>query len=120
MEVLYEFMRVKQGDKESLIDYLNRFKSEVEVVKRLFGKNITNGYAESKQAYKDLGSGDDAGRAKMKADSWNEFIAVLFLRNSNHARFNSMLLEFRKSFVNNNPEKSALCKSGKATGRKSS
>ena len=33
VEVLYEFLRVKQGDKEPLIDYLNRFKSEVEVVK---------------------------------------------------------------------------------------
>ena len=42
VEVLYEFMRVKQGGKESLIDYVNRFKSEVEVLKRLFGKGITD------------------------------------------------------------------------------
>ena len=33
VEVLSEFLKVKQGDKESLLDYLNRFKSEVEVVK---------------------------------------------------------------------------------------
>ena len=62
VEVLYEFMRVKQGDKESLIDYLNRFKSEVEVVKRLFGKSITDGYAEAKDEYKN--ATDDTGRNK--------------------------------------------------------
>ena len=101
VEVLYEFMRVKQGEKESLIDYLNRFKSEVEVVKRLFGKSLTNGYTENKDAYKNLASTDTDQMAKMKAESWEEFIAVLFLRNSNHARFSGMLLEFRKSYANN-------------------
>ena len=99
VEVLYEFLRVKQGDKESLIDYLNRFKSEVEVVKRLFGKSITDGYAEAKDEYKN--TTDDVVKKKVKKDSWDEFISVLFLRNSNHARFSGMMLDFRKSFANN-------------------
>ena len=59
VEVFSEFLRVKQGDKESLIDYLNRFKSEVEVVKRLFGQLITDRYAETKDDYKSAGNDAD-------------------------------------------------------------
>ena len=99
VEVLCEFLRVKQGDKESLIDYLNRFKSEVEVVKQLFGKSITDSYAETKDEYKS--ATDETGRKKVKKDSWEEFISVLFLRNSNHARFSSMMLDFSQNFANN-------------------
>ena len=84
-----------------MIDYLNRFKSEVEVVQRLFGKSITDGYTEAKDEYKNLGETETAAKAKMKSDSWEEFIVVLFLRNSNQAGFSGILLEFRKSFANN-------------------
>ena len=42
VEVLSEFTRVKQGEKESLFDYLNGFKSEVKIIKRLFGKGLTD------------------------------------------------------------------------------
>ena len=99
VEVLSEFLNVKQGDKESLLDYLNRFKSEVVVVKQLFGTSITDYNAENKDEYK--GAPDDDTRKKVKKDSWNEFISVLFLRNSNHQRFSSMMLEFRKGYANN-------------------
>ena len=101
VEVLCEFMKIKQGDKESLIDYLNRFKSEVEVVTRLFGKGITDGYAQSRQEYQDLPANELTAMAKLKSETWNEFVAILFLRNSNNARFGSMLVDFRKSFANN-------------------
>ena len=99
VEVLYDFMRIRQGDKEPLIDYLNRFKGEVNVIKRLFGKSMTDAYAETKDDYKN--AVDDDARAKVKAESWDEFVSVLFLRNSNQARFSSMMLDFRKNFANN-------------------
>ena len=57
-----------------------------------------DGYAKSKDEFKN--STDDTVKAKVKADLLNEFISVLFLRNSNHARFSAMMLEFRKSFAN--------------------
>ena len=37
----------------------------------------------------------------MKAESWDEFVSVLFLRNSHQSRFSSMMPDFRKSFANN-------------------
>ena len=69
VEVLSEFTRVKQGKKESLIDYLHRFKSEVKIIKRLFGKGLTDGYAEAKDEYKGLADTDTAGKAKVKSEA---------------------------------------------------
>ena len=99
VEVLYEFTRIKQAEKEPPIDYLNWFKGEVNVIKRLFGKSITYAYAEAKDGYRN--DADDDTRAKVKVKSWDEFVSVLFLRNSHHARFISMMLKFRKGFANN-------------------
>ena len=36
IEVLLSFLKIKQGDNEDLLDYLSRFKSERDIVKRLF------------------------------------------------------------------------------------
>ena len=48
VEVLSNFLRVRQGENESRLDYLNRFKSEVELTTRLFGKKLVDGYCEMK------------------------------------------------------------------------
>ena len=53
VEVQSDFVMIKQGDKESLNDYLNQFKSKVEVVKCLFGKCTMDSYAKSKDEFKD-------------------------------------------------------------------
>ena len=41
VEILSNFLRCKQGKKESLLDYLSRFKSERDVVYRILGKNVS-------------------------------------------------------------------------------
>ena len=53
------------------------------------------------QEYRDLPASDFASRKKLKDQAWEEFIAVMFLRNANHARFSGMLLDFRKLYANN-------------------
>ena len=53
------------------------------------------------QEYRDLPASDFASRKKLKDQAWEEFIAVMFLRNANHACFDGMLLDFLKSFANN-------------------
>lgn len=42
-----------------------------------------------------------ANRRKLKNEAWKEFIAGMFSRNANHARFSKMLLEFCKACANN-------------------
>ena len=47
VEIMSNFLKCQQGDKESLLDYLSRFKSERDVVYRILGKNFLNGFAEN-------------------------------------------------------------------------
>ena len=42
----------------------------------------------------------DESKKKFKKDMLDKFIAVLFLRNSNYEKYNSMLVEYRKDFAN--------------------
>ena len=51
VEVLSSFLKLKQGDNEELLDYLERFKSEMEVVTKLFGSKFLDGYTEARVDY---------------------------------------------------------------------
>ena len=79
VEVLANFLKIKQGDKEDLLDYLSRFKSEMDVVFRLFGKGILDGFCEEQAEYKVLTQEDS--KKKFKQEALDRFIAVLFLQN---------------------------------------
>ena len=46
VEVLNNFLKVRQGDNESLLDYLGRFGSKVEIISRLLGRKLVDGYCE--------------------------------------------------------------------------
>ena len=46
VEVLISFLQIKQGNNESLLDYLSRFKSERNVMLGLVGKRLIDGYTE--------------------------------------------------------------------------
>ena len=52
VEVMLNFLKIKQGDNEDLIDYLTRFKSEITIVLSLFGKKILDGFCEEQTEYK--------------------------------------------------------------------
>ena len=98
VEVMLSFLKIKQGDNEELIDYLARFKSEMTIVYSLFGKGFLDGFCEEQSEYKSLVL--DESKKKFKKEMLDKFIAVLFLRNSNYERYNSMLVEYRKDFAN--------------------
>ena len=47
VEILSNFLKCRQGEKESLVDYLSRFKSERDVVYQIMGKKFLDDFAES-------------------------------------------------------------------------
>ena len=51
IEVLLSFLKVRQGDNEELFDYLSRFKTERDIVMRLLGDNMIDGYIKDLPAY---------------------------------------------------------------------
>ena len=105
IEVLSNFLKLKQGDNETLLDYYSRFKSEKNVVENLIGKGLMDVYTESTDEYKVLPAGAIIGvetseQKEVKKKNWERLIAVLFLRNAEHGRYNELLIDYRKAFAN--------------------
>ena len=100
VEVLISFLQIKQGNNESLLDYLSRFKSERNFMLGLVGKRIIDGYTERTPEYLALAVTDTAGKDLMKRQELDKFMAILFLRNAEQDRFGEMMVEYRKSFAN--------------------
>ena len=98
VEVLLSFLKIKQGDNEDLLDYLSQFKSERDIVKRLFRNKLIDGYIEGLPEY--TAAVQDAAWQDVKSRELDKFLAVLFLRNANHERFGDLLFEYRKAFAN--------------------
>ena len=56
VEILNNFLRIKQQEKEELVDYLSRFKSERNVLYALCGKRILDGFSMKQTGYPLLGT----------------------------------------------------------------
>ena len=54
IETLSNLLDLHQGENDSLLNYLERFKSENNVFVSLFGDRILDGYIENTKAYKDI------------------------------------------------------------------
>ena len=46
IEVLLSFMKVIHGENEDLFDYLYRFKTEMDILMRLLGNSLIDGYVK--------------------------------------------------------------------------
>ena len=72
----------------------------MDVVFRLFGKGILNGFCDKQAEYKILTQ--DELKHKFKKEAQDRFIAVLFLRNSNYEKYNHLLVDYWKDYANKN------------------
>ena len=59
IESLASMMKVKQGDNESLVNYLERFKSERNMTRSLFGSRFLDSFVENTLEYQNLPLGSD-------------------------------------------------------------
>ena len=98
IEVLWNFLKVKQADSEDLLDYLSRFKSERDVVLRLLGKNFLDGFSEALPEYTTCSTDDE--RKVFKENELQKLVAVLFLHNANHARYGELLPDYQRQYAN--------------------
>ena len=97
IEVLLSFLKIKHGENEDLYDYLSRFKTEREIVMRLAGNNLIDGYIMGLPEY--LGATTDADRKQVKSTELQKFMSVLFLRNADQERFGELLVDYRKAYA---------------------
>ena len=96
VKIITNFLRCKQGEKESLVDYLSHFESERDVLFHLRGKDFLDGFSEKCPGYAALSTSDEEKAFKKK--ELDKFLAVLFLHNVEQNRYADLLLEFRKAF----------------------
>ena len=97
IEVLLSFLKIRQGDNEDLYDYLSWFKTERDIVMRLAGNNLIDGYIMGLPEY--LSATTDSDRKQVKSTELQKFMSELFLRNADHERFGELLVEFRKAYA---------------------
>ena len=98
VEILANFLKCKQGEKESLIDYLSRFKSKRDIVFRIVGKKFLDGFAEQCEDWEDEWTDDQ--KNQFRSNELKKFLAVLFLRNADYSTYNELLVEYCKSYAN--------------------
>ena len=68
IKTLTLMMAVKQHDQEKLLTYLERFKSERDVVKSLFGNQLLNCHIECTEEYLNIDYFDAADLSKQKKE----------------------------------------------------
>ena len=104
VETLMGWITTRQGEKEGLLSFLERFKSERNVVISLLGDHLIDGYVENTQEYKDIPDGDTTVQERlqneMKKSALAKFSAILFLKQSQQERYSTLLKEFRQSYAN--------------------
>ena len=102
VETLTGMLTLKQGEKEGLLHFLERFKSKKNVILALFGNQILDKHVEQTAAYRALPTAGlaDAQQA-MKKKTLEKFFAVMFLRQSDQKWYGTLLKEFRQSYTNN-------------------
>ena len=64
IETLSNLMSCRQGESDSLLTYLEKFKSEKNVVVSLFGEGMLNGHVESTQDYKNISDANATQQAR--------------------------------------------------------
>ena len=102
IESLARMMKVKQGDNAGLVNYLERFKSERNVMRSLFESRLLDSFVENTLEYQNLPLGTDLANQQLdqKKAMMNKFWAMLFIRGSDHERYGSLLVDWRKSYAN--------------------
>ena len=84
IESLTRMLSIRQGEKEGLTSYMERFKSERNVLNNLFGYSILDSYCANQSDYRAItGATDDEilkAQKEYKEDEMSKFWAMLFLK----------------------------------------
>ena len=107
IEAMTSLLSVRQGEKESLLSYLERYKSEKNVMEVLVGKNFLSNFVKKSPEYQEV-EGDTSLTPAVKKEKQdalmerarNSFYALLFLRGGDQKRYGKLLPEYRQAYAN--------------------
>ena len=98
-EALMRTLNIKQLELESLIDYMKRFQQSRDVLKPHIGGDILNKFIENLPEYR---QGTMAEQCEMKNEAFGREMAYMIIRNSDQAKYGSLLNGMVSQFSMNN------------------
>jgi adenosyl cobinamide kinase/adenosyl cobinamide phosphate guanylyltransferase len=88
-EALIRLMNIKQFEQEQLLDYIKRFKQFRDITKSHVGTNILDKFVENTREYREETGTEN--KKVMKAEAFNKWMAYLLIRNSDQAKYGSLM-----------------------------
>ena len=98
-EALMRTLNIKQLEHKSLIDYMKRFKQSRDVLKSHIGGDILNKFIENLPEYRHGTMGE---QCEMKTEAFGRWMAYMMIRNSDQAKYGSLLNGMVSQFSMNN------------------
>ena len=98
-EALMRTFNIKQLEQESLIDYMKRFKQSRDMLKSHIGGDILNKFIENLPEYRQGTMGE---QCEMKTEAFGRWMAYMMIRNSDQAKYGSLLNGMVSQFLMNN------------------
>ena len=98
-EALMRTLNIKQLEHESLIDYMKRFKQSRDVLKSNIGGDILNKFIENLPEYRQSTMME---QCEMKTEAFGRWMAYMMIRNSDQAKYGSLLNGMVSQFSMNN------------------
>ena len=96
-ENLATFLNLRQAENESLLDYLERFEQEKNIIKSMLGTQILDKFTETYPGYDDMSSDE---QNTMKDATWDAWMATIFLRGGDMKAYGELLKDYWKDFAN--------------------
>ena len=107
-------VETKQEKDESLIDYTKRFKQTKDILKQTVGDKVLQEFAERTQDYKDAGT-DATKQDAIKKKSFNQWMAYVYLKNSDQLKYGTLMKNFRSQYsLGNNQYPDTITKAADA------
>jgi hypothetical protein len=88
-EALIRLMNIKQFEQEQLLDYIKRFKQFRDITKSHVGTDMLDKFVENTREYREETGTEN--KKVMKAEAFNKWMAYLLIRNSDQAKYGSLM-----------------------------
>ena len=96
-EAIRRLLNIRQGEEELLVVYLERFKSERDIIRDQIGENFLDSFIENTSEYKE--AKDAAEQKKMKEDGFESFMTTIFMMNAYKPIYESLVERLRTDWT---------------------
>ena len=96
-ENLSSLLNIKQNEKESLVEYFERFEQEKGIVKSQLGDSVLDKFMES---YPKYDKASDTEKTALKAAAFEAWMAAIFLHGSNQSAYGELMKDYRLDYAN--------------------